>query len=116
MENFMQSIAGVNYFYENKKLKKFSNLLIACLSGLLLFAAWPVSPFTFFIFIAFVPLLWLETKVVSRKKFFGLVYICMFIWNVATTWWIWNASAQGAVAAFLPIVSSCVFPGWVIKL
>ena len=25
----------------------------------------------------------------------------MFIWNVATTWWIWNASIPGAVAAFL---------------
>lgn len=24
----------------------------------------------------------------------------MFIWNVATTWWIWNASAPGALAAF----------------
>ena len=36
----------------------------------------------------------------SRKKFFGLTYISMFIWNVATTWWIWNASAPGALAAF----------------
>ena len=25
----------------------------------------------------------------------------MFIWNVSTTWWIWNASAPGAVSAFL---------------
>ncbi len=25
----------------------------------------------------------------------------MFIWNVATTWWIWNASPPGAVGAFL---------------
>lgn len=25
----------------------------------------------------------------------------MFIWNVSTTWWIWNASEPGAVAAFL---------------
>ena len=25
----------------------------------------------------------------------------MFIWNVATTWWIWNASEPGATAAFL---------------
>lgn len=71
---------------------------MAC--GLLLFASWPVSPFTFLIFIAWVPLLWLESKVKSRKKFFGLTYIAMFIWNVASTWWIWNASAPGALAAF----------------
>ncbi len=25
----------------------------------------------------------------------------MFVWNVATTWWIWNASPPGAVGAFL---------------
>jgi apolipoprotein N-acyltransferase len=37
----------------------------------------------------------------SRKKFFGLVYITMLVWNVATTWWIWNASPPGAIGAFL---------------
>jgi apolipoprotein N-acyltransferase len=82
-------------------LQKNSNLLAAIGGGLLLFAAWPVSPFTFFIFIAWLPLLWLETKVQSRKKFLGLTYITMFVWNVSTTWWIWNASAPGAIAAFL---------------
>jgi apolipoprotein N-acyltransferase len=25
----------------------------------------------------------------------------MFVWNVATTWWIWNASIPGALSAFL---------------
>ena len=63
-------------------------------------AAWPVSSLTFLIFIAWIPLLWLESTVKSRKKFFGLTYIAMFIWNVATTWWIWNASAPGALSAF----------------
>ena len=53
------------------------------------------------IFFAWIPLLWLEERVSSRKKFFGLTYITMFIWNVATTWWIWNASAPGTVSAFL---------------
>lgn len=81
-------------------MRKFTNLFIAIGCGLLLFAAWPVSPLTFLIFIAWVPLLWLETTVKSRKKFFGLTYVVMFIWNVATTWWIWNASAPGALAAF----------------
>jgi len=82
-------------------LKRFINLYIAIASGLLLWAAWPVSPLTFLIFVAWVPLLWLESKVESRKKFFLLTYVTMFIWNVATTWWIWNASPPGGVAAFL---------------
>ena len=47
------------------------------------------------------PLLWLEATVTSRKKFFGLTYVTMLTWNVATTWWIWNASPPGAVGAFL---------------
>lgn len=82
-------------------MKQQTNLYFATASGILLWAAWPVSPFTFLVFIALVPLLWLESIVESRKKFLGLTYITMFIWNVATTWWIWNASPPGAVAAFL---------------
>lgn len=82
-------------------MNRFTNLGLALGSGLLLFAAWPVSPLTPLIFVAWIPLIWLETKVKSRKKFLGLTYITMFAWNVSTTWWIWNASAPGAVAAFL---------------
>jgi apolipoprotein N-acyltransferase len=91
-------------------LKRFTNLYIAIGSGLLLYAAWPVSPLTFLIFVAWIPLLWLETKVESRKKFFWITYIAMFIWNVATTWWIWNASAPGAIAAFLANSLLMCFP------
>lgn len=91
-------------------MKRYTNLLTALGGGLLLFAAWPVSPFTFLIFAAWIPLLWLETKVISRKKFFGLTYITMLTWNVATTWWIWNASAPGAVAAFLANSLLMCFP------
>lgn len=71
------------------------------LSGLLLFAAWPVSPFTFLIFVAFLPLLWLERQGVRGKQFFGWVYLAMVVWNVAATWWVWNASGPGSIAAFL---------------
>jgi apolipoprotein N-acyltransferase len=82
-------------------LKKLSPLLLSLLSGLLLFAAWPVSPLTFLTFIAFVPLLWLEQQGIRRRKFFGWVYLSMLIWNLATTWWIWNASEPGAAGAIL---------------
>lgn len=91
-------------------MKRFTNLFLAIASGLLLFAAWPVSPLTLLIFVAWTPLLWLESKIESRKKFFWLTYVAMFIWNVATTWWIWNASAPGAVAAFLANSLLMCFP------
>ena len=102
--------ANYFYFYQNNSLKRFSNLYLALGSGLLLFAAWPVSPFTFLVFVAWLPLLWLESTVKSRKKFFWLTYITMFTWNVATTWWIWNASAPGAVSAFLANSLLMCFP------
>jgi apolipoprotein N-acyltransferase len=91
-------------------LKRFNNLAFASGSGILLWAAWPVSPLTFLIFIAWVPLLWIESKVKSRKKFFGLTYITMFTWNVTTTWWIWNASEIGALMAFLANSLLMCFP------
>ncbi len=91
-------------------LKRFTHLYLAIAGGLLLWAAWPVSPLSILIFVAWVPLLWLESKIESKKKFFGLAYITMFIWNVATTWWIWNASPPGAVAAFFANSLIMCFP------
>lgn len=91
-------------------MKRFIPLFAALLSGLLLFAAWPVSPFTALLFIGWIPLLWLESTGIRKRRFFGLVYIAMFVWNVATTWWIWNASAPGAVAAFIANSFLLCFP------
>ena len=91
-------------------LPRFRNIYLALAAGILLFAAWPVSPLTFLIFLAFTPLLWLETRVKSRKHFFWLVYLAMFIWNISTTWWIWNASPPGAIAAFLANSFLMCFP------
>ena len=82
-------------------MKRFSFLFIALLGSILLWAAWPVSPFTFLIFVAWVPLLWIEDHISNWKKFFGLTYIHMLLWNIATTWWVWNASPSGATSAFL---------------
>ena len=123
---YIKSVSTKLYFYGNFNcwcrhqqtlflqksicLKRFTNLYIAISSGLLLWAAWPVSSLTFLIFVAWVPLLWLESKVESRKKFFWLTYVCMFVWNVSTTWWIWNASAPGAVGAFLANSFLMCFP------
>jgi len=76
-------------------------LLLSLLSGLLLLAAWPVSPLTFLIFIAFVPLLWLEHKATSRKRFFGWTYLTLVTWNIATTWWVLNSTLIGGISAIL---------------
>ncbi|MGE5107532.1 MAG: apolipoprotein N-acyltransferase [Sphingobacteriales bacterium] len=82
-------------------MKKIHPLLLSLLSGLLLFAAWPVSPLTLLIFVAWIPLLLIEQQGLSKLKFFYFAYLTLFIWNVSTTWWIWNASAPGAIGAIL---------------
>jgi len=82
-------------------MKRTTSLLFSVLCGLLLFAAWPVSPLTMLIFIAFVPLLIVEDFARRKMQFFGWCYLSFFIWNLATTWWIWNASREGAVLAIV---------------
>ena len=82
-------------------MKKFQPVLLALLSGLLFFLAWPVLNITVAIFFAFIPLFILEQKKFSRLKFFGLMYLALFTWNISTTWWIWNADMLGAWLAII---------------
>jgi apolipoprotein N-acyltransferase len=82
-------------------MKKFPALFLSLLSGLLLFAAWPVSPLSILLFFAFVPLLWLEHQGTSRSRFFGFTYLAMLTWNLGSTWWICEASLGGGLLAIL---------------
>ncbi len=80
-------------------MRSYSNLLYVLAGAVLLWAAWPVSSFTFLIFFAFIPLLIAEDKTASTKKFLWLCYLHMLLWNLFTTWWIYNASVIGAAMA-----------------
>ncbi len=62
---------------------------------------WPPLPYTPLLFIAWIPLLWTEEKVSRPAVFLGLTYLHMLCWNGLTTWWIWYASAPGAISAIL---------------
>ncbi len=59
-----------------------------------------MSPLTILIFIAWVPLLWIEDHVSNWKKLLGLTYTHMLVWNILVTWWVSNASLPGALGAF----------------
>ena len=80
-------------------MKKFRPLFLSVLSSFLLIAAWPVSPFTALIFVAFVPLLLLEQKCKNRSVFLGWTYLSLLIWNIGTTWWTCNSTVPGGIAA-----------------
>ncbi len=80
-------------------------ILFAALTGILLAIAWPTYGFPLFLFFAFVPLLLTEYQLrntpKSKGRFFGLSYISFFIWNIITTWWIYNSSGFGMWFAVL---------------
>jgi len=92
-------------------MQKWEPAILSLTGALLLWAAWPSSPLTFLIFIAFIPLLRLTEIVDSRKKYYGSMFLCLFVWNVATTWWVGNTTVPiSGVAANLINTSVMTVP------
>jgi apolipoprotein N-acyltransferase len=95
-------------------LKKASNFLLVLLSGLLLGLSWYTS-FTLLIFIGFVPLFLAVNNIHnsdSKKKglrIWAFTYLAFFIWNIVSTWWVYNASLEGAILA---IVCNALLHSW----
>ncbi len=80
------------------------NILLSILSGLLFAAGWPVNGFPVLLFVAFVPLMFIEAEYLNdsgQKKLFFYIYTAFFIWNLLTTWWIYNATAVGGIFAVI---------------
>jgi len=72
------------------------------LTGLLLWLAWPVSPAAPILFVAWIPLLWIEEQLSTKRsglKFFILVWWACLVWNIGTTWWLYYSTAAGSVVA-----------------
>ena len=80
------------------------------LSGILLFACWPMSPLTPLVFVALVPLFYAEYFTENGARFFGIALLNMLIWNAATTWWIWNSTPAGALGAIIANSLIMCFP------
>jgi len=81
------------------------NIILSIISGLILAMGWPTYGFPLFLFFGFVPLLVAEKSIRHNKystlKTLGVGYLTFFIWNIITTWWIYNSSAFGAAVAIL---------------
>ncbi len=54
---------------------------------------------------AWIPLLFIEETIFYKKyrssKVFVHAYLTFLVYNIGTTWWIWNASEGGAIFAFV---------------
>lgn len=79
-------------------------ILLALLSALLLTPAWYSWGSGLFLFVAFIPLLFLEDELnkpgQKGRALFWYPFLTFFTWNVLTTWWVKNASFPGSLAAF----------------
>lgn len=93
-------------------MKKQQLWVLSILSGIFLYASWPVSPCCFLIFIALVPLLIVADKTTKRLSFFGYSFLSMIIFNASTTWWIWNSTDVGSVAAIVANSILMCIPWW----
>ena len=82
---------------------RFRNILMALLTGGLLTAAWPTWGTAPVIFIGLVPLLLIEGRIAQGEKgrVFWLSFLAFLVWNVATTWWVWNATPAATLAWIL---------------
>lgn len=82
---------------------KGKSILLAILSGGLLSAAWPTWGVAPLIFIGLVPLLLIEDRIAQggNGRLFWLSFLAFLIWNVATTWWVWNATPAATLAWIL---------------
>lgn len=83
-------------------------LKMATVSGLLFAAAFPVSPLTFLIFFAWIPLFMIEEKVATTAQkprpwmVWKYAFHAFVLWNVITTFWVVNTHfAAGLIANFL---------------
>lgn len=82
------------------------NISLSVLAGILLSLSWPEHGIPLIAFIGFVPLLILEEKLTSglgRQKFlavFAYAYLSFLIWNLFTTYWVYNSTIEGSIAAF----------------
>lgn len=101
-------------------MKKIHLILLSLLSGILLFLSWPPKGFPFLTLVAFVPLFFVSDYLVkkpSKTPFWsgvGYSYITFFVWNAATTWWIWNSTPEGSLATFIlnSFFMSLIFGAW----
>ncbi len=78
-------------------------ILAALLSAVLMSLPWLVPGTGWVALFGLVPLLCAEriAGICGMKRFWLVHYLCFVLWNALTTFWIWNATAGGAVFAIL---------------
>src|ERR1022692_2960187 len=86
------------------------NILLSILSGLLLWIAWPPTPYsTFLLFLGFVPMLVAMENIIESnyakkgRKIFRITFLGFFIWNTLCIYWVYNALKMIGEVVALPV-------------
>jgi apolipoprotein N-acyltransferase len=88
-------------------MKEKKIISLSLLSGLLFSIAWPPVGYPILLFVAFIPLLFMEDALLTQKilsgrlKLFFYSYLTFLIWNSSSTYWVCNASPAGGIAAIV---------------
>jgi len=89
------------------KLKKYQRFLLSLICGLLLSLGWTQWSLGVFLFLGFIPLFIVEDFFYINQKTFKAInvfwhsYIAFFIWNIISTWWIYNSTFMGVAIALI---------------
>ncbi len=86
---------------------KLKLLSYSILSGILFFLAWTSIGLGPILFVAFIPMLFVDDYIFENSdrlksiNIFYYTYLTFITWNLLATWWVYNSTAQGGVMAFV---------------
>ncbi|MGB1038243.1 MAG: apolipoprotein N-acyltransferase [Bacteroidia bacterium] len=94
---------------QNRKLRI---TILSVLPALLFWLAWPPRDLFFLGFVGFVPLLFLEREIRDIKYGRWLIYTSLLLWNVAISWWVWNAEPISSIVMMVANAALMFLPWW----
>ncbi len=101
-------------------MKKYYLILLSLLSGIFFSLAWPVGGFPGLLFIALAPMIFIEDHILNNNQNFHRFSVFTYtfpgfaVWNALTTYWIYNSTPFGGIAAVLfnAFLMAIVFQIW----
>lgn len=88
-------------------MKKYHLILLSLFSGALLTLSWPSDGFSFLALFGWIPVLFIDDYIRKHPEHFRRFSIFLYVlpgfvlWNVLTTYWLYNSTALGSLFVFV---------------